>query len=200
MGEGHLQGKTEFGGDSSKVGTSKSNDFVTGPCRPFLPHDSQASPPFSLVCRVAALQGEEGHLGALIGDRREAVGLCPTPPTPGMLADSGHFFSSVQTQSRGKGSHTLSLGFPAWGGSDFYTPVRPNPQIPSLQITSSPPPWVQSAIQWGPGMGASWVPTRFCPGNKGSGVPSVGVPAAPELGGQARRRRSVLGRWCPRPS
>ena len=31
MGEGYLQGKTEFGGDSSKVGTSKSNDFVTGP-------------------------------------------------------------------------------------------------------------------------------------------------------------------------
>ena len=38
---------------------------------------SQASPPFSLVCRAVTLQGEEGHLGALIGDPREAVEIVP---------------------------------------------------------------------------------------------------------------------------
>lgn len=47
-----------------------------------------------------------------------------------------------------------------------------NPQIPSLQIASSPPPWVQSAIQRGPGMAASWVPIRLCPWKNGICVPS----------------------------
>ena len=113
---------------------------------------SQANPPFSLVCRAATLQGEEGHLGALIGDQREAVGIVPNHP--GMLAESAHFFSTSHTQSRGKGSHTLSLGFPAWGACDFYNPIWQNLQIPSLQNCQLSTPMVQSAIQWDAGMGA----------------------------------------------
>ena len=77
MGEGHLQGKTEFRGDSSKVGTSKSSDFATGPCRPFPPPELAGSSPF-----LFGLQGPRpfkvgGHLGALTGHRREAVEILP---------------------------------------------------------------------------------------------------------------------------
>lgn len=89
MGEDHLQGKTEFGEDSSKVGTSKSNDFVTGPRHPFPPPatmrrsplpSSQASHPllFGLQGSAVALRGEGGAVrGALTGDQREVVGIVP---------------------------------------------------------------------------------------------------------------------------
>lgn len=56
---------------------------------PFLPPDTALHSRahrlvtlFSLVCRVCrvvAPQDEEGHLGALIGDQREAVGMGQTP-------------------------------------------------------------------------------------------------------------------------
>lgn len=78
MGEGHLQGKTEFRGDSSKAGTSKSNDFVTGLRRPFPPPELAGSAPL-----LFGLQGPlpfkvwGGHLGALTGHRREAVEILP---------------------------------------------------------------------------------------------------------------------------
>lgn len=68
---------------------------------PFLPPDTALHSRahrlvtlFSLVCRVCrvvAPQDEEGHLGALIGDQREAVGIGPN--ALGKLADYGCCFS-----------------------------------------------------------------------------------------------------------
>lgn len=74
MGEGHLQGKTEFGKTAARSGTSVSNDLVTSPRRPFPPPAETRRAPlralrlvtlFSLVCRASALAlgGEEGHWG-----------------------------------------------------------------------------------------------------------------------------------------
>lgn len=89
MGEDHLQGKTEFGEDSSKVGTSKSNDFVTGPRHPFPPPatmrrspfpSSQASHPLLFGCRAVQwpFEVKGGAVrGALTGDQREVVGIVP---------------------------------------------------------------------------------------------------------------------------
>lgn len=50
------------------------------------------------------------------------------------------------------------------------TPLWQNPQILSFQTASSPPLWVQSAIQWGPSLAVSW--GVVSPDLLGSGVPS----------------------------
>lgn len=71
MGEGHLQGKSEFGGDSSKVGTSCPMISSLGHDTPSrlppwrsTPELKGLSPSSLWSARSAALQGEERHPGA----------------------------------------------------------------------------------------------------------------------------------------
>lgn len=155
---------------------------------------------FSLVCKVCravALQGEEGHLGALIGDQTESVGIASNHPW-----EVGKLWvlplPLVIPNPEERGSHSW-CGVPHLGGMLFlhsHMSESPNPVSPNCQL---PTPMGSKCNPVRRRDGASWDPTRLCP-KKGSCVPGVGIPAAPELWGQARRCRSVLGGWCSRPT
>lgn len=212
MGEDHLQGKTEFGEDSSKVGASKSNDFVTGPRHPFPPPatmrrsplpSSQASHPllFGLQGSAVTLRGEGG--GGTWGPNWGSEGGCGDRAQPplGSWQIISASFPSGHTQSRGKGSRTLGIGFPAWGagGHVISTLIWQNPQIlsPNCQL---PTPMGSKCNPVGPRYDGLLGPHPTLSQEEGERCPQLGVPAAPEQWGQASRCRSVLGGWCSRPT
>lgn len=116
---------------------------------------SQASPPFSLVCRAAALQGEEGpNWGSKGGggDRAQlALGCWQTLGAP---------FPPVTPNPEGRAPAPSVWGPPNPGG----TVMIPHCRIPKSSLSKLPAPRphgfkVQSS-QWGVGMEASWVPPR----------------------------------------
>lgn len=99
-------------------------------------------------------------------------GSCPT--TPGKLADYKRFLSLWSHPIPREGLPHPWHRVPRLGGGgtcDFYSHMAESSN-PVSKLPAPPPPWVQSAIQWGLGMMASWVPIRLCPRKKGSGVPS----------------------------
>lgn len=172
------------------------------PVIPSLGHDapsrlpsSQASPPFSLVCRAAALQGEEGPNWGCKGGGGDHAQLAL-----GCWQTLGAPFPPVTPNPEGRAPAPSVWGPPNPGG----TVMIPHCRIPKSSLSKLPAPRphgfkVQSS-QWGVGMEASWVPPRpdSAPGRKGS--PGAGVPAAPELWSQACRCSSVLGGRCYRPA
>lgn len=110
---------------------------------------------FSLVCKVCravTLQGEERHLGALIGDQREAVGIVPT--TPGKLTDYGCFLSLWSHPILREAVLHSWCGVPHLGGMLFlhsHVVESPNPVSPNCQLPTPMGSKVQSsgAQGWG---------------------------------------------------
>lgn len=132
-----------------------------------------------------------------MGIRRSLWGLHQT--TPGKLANYGYFLSLWSYPILREGVPHSWCGVPHLGGMLFlhsHMSESPNPVSPNCQL---PTPMGSKCNPVKRRDGASWDPTRLCP-KKGSCVPGVGIPAAPELWGQARRCRSVLGGWCSRPT
>lgn len=134
MGEGHLQGQTEFGGDSSKVGTSKSNDFVTGPRHPprlplwcSTPELKGLSPSSLWSTGSAALQGEEGHRGPKWGSEGSCRD-CTQPPLGVGRLWALPFPLGTPTWGHTHPRGTLFLPSPM---AESPNPVSPNCQLPT---------------------------------------------------------------------
>lgn len=156
-GGGYLQGKTEFGRDSSKIWDIQVSDSVTGPW-PSRLRAAQASPLLLMGAVEATKWGAEWD--------QEVYEFVLCNQQPGCWRALGSSFSSGHTQSEGR-TLPLGLGSPNFEGDSDDSTLQ-NPQIlsPNCQL---PTPWVQSA---NPVSGAwGWKPQvspppRLCPGRR----------------------------------
>lgn len=132
MGEGHLQGKTEFGGDSSKAGTSEPNDFVTGPRHPSR---------FPLWCSTPELKGCHPLLFGLQGLRPFKVRRGTRGPNWGSKGSCRDCTQPPLGVGRLR-ALPFPLGTPTWGhthprGTLFlhsHMAESPNPVSPNCQL------------------------------------------------------------------